>query len=206
TGIQTLMQMKILLDVIREFGCVPEDRMLDEFGYKETYNNDLMLMVSEREKKLKRAELSVEDLTIKNALPLLKKLHDAGVILYLASGTDEQDVKNEAASLGYDHLFAGGIFGAVGDINKEAKKIVLDRILDIIGECRNGQIATFGDGPVEIRETHKRGGITIGVASNEIKRYGLNQTKRSRLIKAGADVIVPDFSQSAELYKLLNIK
>ena len=26
TGIQTLMQMKILLDVIREFGCVPEDQ------------------------------------------------------------------------------------------------------------------------------------------------------------------------------------
>jgi phosphoglycolate phosphatase-like HAD superfamily hydrolase len=206
TGIQTLMQMKILIDVIHEFGCVPEDQMLDEFGYKEIYNNDLMLMVSERENKFRKGELSIEDLTIKNVLPLLKKLHEAGVILYLASGTDEQDVKNEAATLGYDHLFEGGIFGAVGDINKEAKRIVLDRILDIIGDSGNGQIATFGDGPVEIRETHKRGGITIGVASNEIKRYGLNQTKRSRLIKAGADIIVPDFSQSSELLRLLKIE
>jgi len=206
TGIQTLMQMKILIDVIREFGCVPEDQMLDEFGYKEIYNNDLMLMVREREGKLKRAELTVENLTIKNAVPLIKTLHNEGIKLYLASGTDEQDVKNEAASLGYAYLFTGGIFGSVGDINKEAKRIVLDRILDMIGESGNGRIATFGDGPVEIRETHKRGGITIGIASNEIKRYGLNIVKRSRLVKAGADIIVPDFSQSTELLRILNIK
>ena len=153
TGIQTLVQMKILLDVIREFGCVPEEQMLDEFGYKEIYNNELMLMVKEREKKLERAELSVEDFTLKNALPLLKKLQKAGVKLYLASGTDEKDVKDEAAVMGYDHLFEGGIFGAVGDVNKEAKKIVLDRIINIIGESETEQVVTFGDGPVEIRET-----------------------------------------------------
>jgi len=199
------MQMKILLDVIREFGCVPEDQMLDEFGYKEIYNSDLMQMVKEREEKYIHKELSVEDLTMKNALPLLHKLHDAGVRLYLASGTDEEDVKNEAACMGYDHLFEGGIYGAVGDINKEAKKIILDRILDMIGESNNNQIATFGDGPIEVRETHKRGGITIGVASNEVKRFGLNHTKRTRLIKAGADIIIPDFSQLNELLSLLNI-
>src|SRR5450759_960615 len=206
TGIQTLMQMKILLDVIREFGYVPEDQMLDESGYKKIYNNELMLMVTERERKLKRAELSIEDFTLKNALPLLKKLHNAGVKLYLASGTDEEDVKNEAAVLGYDYLFEGGIFGATGDINKEAKKIVLDLILDLIGKSETGQIATFGDGPGEIKETKKGGCITNGVASNELKRYGLNQIKRNRLIKAGADIIVPDFSQSAQLLSLLNIK
>ena len=206
TGIQTLMQMKILLDTIREIGYIPEDQMLDEFGYKEIYNNDLMQMVKERIKKLKHEEISVEDLTMKNALPFLKMLHKSGIKLYLASGTDEDDVKNEAAILGYDYLFEGGIYGAVGDINIEAKKIVLHRILEMIGKSENKQIATFGDGPVEIRETHKRGGITIGIASNEIKRFGLNKSKRTRLIKAGADIIVPDFSQSAELLRLLNIR
>lgn len=206
TGIQTLVQMKILLDIIREFGLVPEDQMLDEFGYKDIFNKELMQLVTERENKLKRAELSVEDFTMKNVLPFLKKLCDSGVKLYLASGTDEEDVKNEAMFLGYAHLFNGGIFGAVGDINKEAKKMVLDRIMDMIGESETKQIATFGDGPVEIRETHKRGGITIGVASNELRRYGLNKIKRTRLIKAGADIIIPDFSQSSELLSLLNIR
>ena len=206
TGIQTLMQMKIMLAIIHEFGCVPEDQILDEFGYKEIYNKELMLMVKARQKKIENKELALEDFTLKNAIPLLESLHSAGVKLYLASGTDEEDVKNEAAVLGYAHLFEGRIFGATGDINKEAKKIVLDRILDVIGESNTRQIATFGDGPVEIRQTHKRGGITIGVASNEIKRFGLNQVKRSRLIKAGADIIVSDFSQLAELLKLLTIK
>jgi rfaE bifunctional protein kinase chain/domain len=206
TGIQTLMQMKILLGIIREFGFVPDDQILDEFGYKEIYNKELMKMVNEREKKLMSGELMVDDLTIKNAVPFLKRLYDSGVKLYLTSGTDEADVKHEAAVLGYDYLFDGRIHGAVGDVNKEAKKIVLDRILDSIGKSEAGHIVTFGDGPVEIRETHKRGGITVGIASNELRRYGLNEAKRTRLIKAGADIVVPDFSQADRVLDLLNTK
>ena len=206
TGIQTLVQMKGLLDLIREFGCVPEEKMLDEFGYKQIYNEELLKMVKEREKKLSRGELSQEDFSLKNAIPFLQKLYDAGIKLYLASGTDEEDVKNEARIMGYDYLFEGRIYGAVGDVTKEAKKIVLDRILDTIGESAFGKVATFGDGPVEIRETHKRGGVTIGIASNELKRFGRNESKRTRLIKAGADVIISDFSQINQLLSLLNVK
>jgi rfaE bifunctional protein kinase chain/domain len=205
TGIQTLVQMKGLMELVREFGCVPEAEILDEFGYKQIYNNELLIMVREREGKLLRGELSFEDLTLKNAVPFLQKIYSAGIKLYLASGTDVEDVKHEAHILGYDHLFEGRIYGATGDISKEAKKMVLDRILDSIGEAAFGNVATFGDGPVEIRETRKRGGVTIGVASNELRRYGLNDKKRTRLIKAGADIIVPDFSQSAQLINMLNI-
>jgi rfaE bifunctional protein kinase chain/domain len=206
TGIQTLVQMKGLLDLIREFGCVPEGKMLDEFGYKQIYNEELLIMVKEREKKLSRGELSPDDFSLKNAIPFLQKLYDAGIILYLASGTDEEDVKNEARIMGYDHLFEGRIYGAMGDVTKEAKKLVLDRILKTISEYAFDKVATFGDGPVEIRETHKRGGVTIGIASNELKRFGLNENKRTRLIKAGADIIIPDFSQIDQLLSLLNIK
>ena len=206
TGIQTLVQMKGLLGIIKEFGCVPDSAMLDEYGYKQIYNTELLKMVRERESKYRKGELSLEDFTMKNAIPFLQKLYESGVKLYLASGTDADDVIGEASFLGYAHLFEGRIYGAVGDVNKEAKKIVLDRILDTIGSAATGKVVTFGDGPVEIRETNKRGGITIGVASNELRRYGLNESKRTRLIKAGADVIIPDFSQISQLLKLLNIK
>lgn len=205
TGIQTLLQMKGLIGLIREFGMVPEEMILDEFGYKQIYNDTLLQMVNERENKLKKGELSVEDFTIKHAVSFLQKLHEAGVKLYLASGTDEADVKKEALVLGYAHLFDGGIYGAVGDVSKEAKKIVLDRILDSIGDAAEGQVATFGDGPVEMRETHKRRGVAVGLASNELRRFGLNGNKRTRLIKAGADIIVPDFSQYSELLRILKI-
>ncbi len=205
TGIQTLKQMKILTGLIREFGLVPVDKILNEHGYKEIYNNDLMEMVRKREEKLQKGELMVNDLTIKNAVPFLEILRNKGIRLYLTSGTDEGDVRHEASVLGYDSLFEGRIFGATGDINTEAKKMVLDSILDSIGSKEAASIVTFGDGPVEIRETHKHGGKTVGVASNELRRYGLNQSKRTRLIKAGADIVIPDFSQHGELLQLLNI-
>ena len=205
TGIQTLSQMQGLIVLVREFGRVPEEEILDIFGYKKIYNDELLLMVKERELKLRRGELSLEDFTVKNSVAFVTRLYQAGVKLYLASGTDVEDVKSEAKALGYEYLFEGRIYGAVGDINKEAKKIVLDRILDSIGSAESGQIITFGDGPVEIRETHKRDGITVGLASNEQRRYGLNAHKRTRLIKAGADIVIPDFSQMGELLELLGI-
>jgi phosphoglycolate phosphatase-like HAD superfamily hydrolase len=198
--------MKGLLGLIKEFGCVPESDMLDEFGYKKIYNDELLKMVNERVKKYLNGELSLEDLTMKNAIPFLKKLYDSGIKLYLASGTDVDDVATEARVLGYEDMFEGRIYGAVGDVTREAKKIVLDRILDTIGPSATGKVVTFGDGPVEIRETNKRGGITIGVASNELRRYGLNESKRTRLIKAGADIVINDFSQISQLLGLLNIK
>jgi rfaE bifunctional protein kinase chain/domain len=205
TGIQTLVQMKGLVGLVREFGFVDGDKILDEFGYKQLYNEELMKMVNARVEKLKSGELTVDDLTLKGAVPLLQRLSEKGIKLYLASGTDIEDVKREAEILGYAHLFEGRIYGAVGDITKEAKKIVLDRILDSLGESGSGKVATFGDGPVEIRETRKRQGITIGVASNEMRRFGLNEKKRERLIKAGADIVIPDFSKKDALFGLLNI-
>ena len=206
TGIQTLRQMQMLVRLITEFGFVPEDQTLTEAGYKAIYNNDLMDLVRKREKKILEMELTVEDLTIKNSVPFLKKLCDRGIKLYLTSGTDEEDVKHEAAVLGYDYLFEGRIYGATGDINVEVKKMVLGKIINMIGESETKSIVTFGDGPVEIRETHKMGGITTGIASNELRRYGLNQVKRTRLIQAGADIIIPDFTQFEKLLQLLNIE
>jgi rfaE bifunctional protein kinase chain/domain len=206
TGIQTLAQMKSLVELVKESGFVDKKKILNESGYKEIYNNELLEMVAVREAKLKKGELTIDDFTLKGAVPFLKKLHEAGVKLYLASGTDIEDVKKEAEVLGYANLFEGRIFGAVGDVNKEAKKIVLDNILDSLGNSVAGKVVTFGDGPVEIRETRKRNGITVGVASNELRRFGLNEKKRTRLIKAGADYIIPDFSKYNDVLALLNIR
>jgi rfaE bifunctional protein kinase chain/domain len=205
TGIQTLAQMKMLIPLIREFGFVSEDEILDEHGYKNIYNDELLNMVKKREEKFHKGELSVDDLTMKNSLSFLKILHDKDIRLYLTSGTDIEDVRHEASLLGYAHFFKDRIYGAVGDVTREAKKIVLDKILDSIGTSEAGMIVTFGDGPVEIRETHKRGGTTVGIASNEPARTGINLTKRTRLIKAGADIVAPDFTYSELLLELLNI-
>ena len=70
--------MKGLVDLVREFGFVPEEKILDEFGYKKIYNDELQKIVREREKKFNNRELTVDDFTIKGALPFLQKLFDAG--------------------------------------------------------------------------------------------------------------------------------
>jgi len=205
TGIQTLVQMRGLSDMVREFGCVPEKEILDEHGYKKIYNEELMRLVRRRVDKLRRGELNVADYTVKNAVLLLRTLNRAGAKLYLASGTDQTDVVAEAEALGYADLFDGRIYGAVGDVDKDAKRMVLDRILNEIGTEADGLVA-IGDGPVEIRETHKRGGYAIGVASDELRRFGLNEAKRTRLIHAGADLIIPDYSQLDALLRWLHIE
>jgi len=204
TGVQTLVQMQGLVEMVRQFGCVPEGEILDMHGYKARYNEALLAVVRKRIEKLRRGELSVEYFQIAGARAFLRRLVERGVRLYLASGTDQADVIAEAEALGYADCFQGGIFGAVGDVNVEAKRVVLERIISQHG-LGGGSLVTFGDGPVEIRETHKRGGLCVGLASDEPRRFGLNPLKRARLIRAGADLIVPDFTQIDPLLELLHL-
>jgi len=186
TGIQTLVQMQGLVKLVRQSGFVPESEILDEHGYKHLYNEELLKMVKLRTDKLSAGELNSEDFQIKNAGHLLQALHDRGVKLYLASGTDEADVMAEAEAMGYAHLFEGRIFGAVGDVNVEAKKLVLERIIRD-NNLEGHEFATFGDGPVEIR------------------RFGWNMAKRKRLIRAGAQLLLPDFSQLSALLDVMQL-
>jgi rfaE bifunctional protein kinase chain/domain len=202
TGIQTIIQMEALVEMVKEFGLVPGDEIRDRVGYKKIYNDALMEVVNKRVEKFKRGELDIHDYTIKGVLEFLESLKRRGVKLYLASGTDIEDVIAESKALGYAGLFDGGIYGSVGDIARDSKKMVVEKIMTE-NNLRGSELAVFGDGPVEIRECRKRDGIAVGVATNEIRRHGLNPEKRARLVKAGAHIIIPDFSQQDRLLKLL---
>lgn len=201
TGIETLVQMEALVELVKEFGIVPQSGILDRYGYKEIYNNALMNIVNHRIDKFKKGELSIDDFTVKGSIAFLKALRKKGVKLYLVSGTDEVDVKTEAGILGYSGLFDGGIYGALNDTKTSTKKRVIRRIIKE-NKLDESKMAAFGDGPVELRESVKVKGIAVGVASDEVRRFGLNTEKRVRLIKAGAHIIIPDFSDKLHLYKL----
>lgn len=202
TGIQTIIQMEALVEMVREFGIVAEAEILDKDGYKAIYNDALIQMVNQRIAKFRAGTLDISDFTVKGAVDFLKALREKGVKLYLASGTDREDVINEAEVLGYVNLFDGGIYGAVGDVSKYSKKMVLEKIVTE-NNLAGSQLAVFGDGPVELRQCRKRDGIAVGVASDEIRRHGLCREKRRRLIKAGAQLVVPDFSGPNKLLEVL---
>lgn len=202
TGIQTLMQMRGLVELVVRRGFVPAAEVLDEHGYKAIYNDLLLERVRKRLEKIRSGELSREDFHMKNAIPLLSAMRDAGLTLHLASGTDEADVIAEANELGFGEYFEGRIYGSIGVIDHDAKKVVIERIIRE-NDIEGAQIITFGDGPVEMRETRKQHGLAIGVCSDEVRRFGFNAAKRRRLIRGGAHVLVPDFGDLPSLLRLL---
>ena len=149
-------------------------------------------------------QLERSDFHMKNAVAVLEALRSRGMKLYLASGTDVEDIRAEAAALGFADFFEGRIYGSVGDVNVEAKRVVLDRIF------RDNAIApqalvTIGDGPVEIRETRKRGGVAVGVCSDERRRFGANLAKRRRLVHGGATLLLPDFTDLDSFLAVLGL-
>ena len=204
TGIQTLLQMRELIALVREWGFVPEAEVLDEHGYKAIYNEALIDQVNQRVARLRDGRLAREDFHVKNALPLLRALRDRGLRLYLASGTDEPDVVAEANELGFGEFFEDRIYGSTGVVTHDAKRMVIERILRE-NRLDGSSLLTFGDGPVELRETRRRGGIAVGVCSDEVRRYGFNVAKRRRLIRGGAHLLVGDYSDLDSLLATLRL-
>jgi phosphoglycolate phosphatase-like HAD superfamily hydrolase len=133
---------------------------------------------------------------------ILERLYDMGVVMYLASGTDLKYVVEEAELIGIARFFPGRIYGALDEWWKFSKEMLVKRIIEENG-LGGKEFAAFGDGFVEIESAKAVGGIAIGVASDEVRRCGINEWKRRRLIGAGADIIIPDFREYKELISYL---
>ena len=103
---------------------------------------------------------------------------------------------------GLTEYFGPHIYGAQRDYKTFSKKMVIERLLrenSLPGEALLG----FGDGYVEIEDVKAAGGFACGVASNEKTRQGVDEWKRQRLIRAGADIIIPDYRRLDELEAFL---
>ncbi len=187
TGLQTIYQMIWLAERVAEFGGTPRDPR----EYKRIYNERLLAHIAGRISALREGQTSPEEFTVPGARAFLEALCARGVRCYLASGTDEVYVREEAELLGVAGYFSG-IYGALEDWKRFSKRMVIERILREHG-LRGEEFVAFGDGFVEIQEAKAVGGIAVGVASDEAHPGRLNPWKRKRLVRAGADLIVPDF-------------
>jgi len=202
TGVQTIVQMKGLREMVKEYGLVEEEDLSTARAYKEIYNRRLLKPVNRRLEMLRTGRLDVSDLTVKGCSEFVRRLYLEGVTLYLASGTDREDVIRENGALGLKSYFEGRIYGAVGSIEDYSKEQVIRDILEE-NELEGRQFACIGDGPVEIEKTKEAGGLAICLASDEKRRWGLNEWKRKRGIEHGADLVLPDFSCWPQLLRLL---
>ena len=137
---------------------------------------------------------------------LLDELRSRGVALYVASGTDEPYVIEEVRLLKLDGYFGPHVYGARDDYRAFSKAMVIDRILKE-NRVPGAQLLGFGDGYVEIQNIKAVGGIAVAVASDEAARSGKPDAwKRDRLIGAGADVVIPDYSEYRTLLDYLAVR
>ena len=196
TGVQTITQMKLFCELALEKNWLDRQSLRTPGEYKEAYLRSLKETMLGKLEAFRNGFLDTSDLTVKGSVSFLHKLKDAGTVLYLASGTDVEDVRAEAQLLGYAELFDGRIYGSVGNVEKDPKKIVMEHIANDIAASgfESSECIVFGDGPVEMREARKNGFLPVGILSDERRRYGANEAKRPRLIRGGAKILVPDFS------------
>ena len=196
TGKQTIYQCIELAQRINAMGGNAKDPQ----EYKDEYVRRLLRAVDGRRTGL--ADGAPADWLVPGSQQLLAMLRRHGITMYLASGTDDGHVKEEAALLGLTEYFGPHIYGAQRDYKTFSKKMVIERILrenQLPGEALLG----FGDGYVEIEDVKAAGGFACGVASNEKTRQGVDEWKRQRLIRAGADIIIPDYRAIDELEAFL---
>jgi len=198
TGKETIYQMIAFADAIRARGGTP----LEPLAYKKMYLDRLWLKIESRVRGLRNGQTDPEQYLVPGARRLLQELKDRGLTMYLASGTDEIFMKEEARLLGVSGYFEGGVYGALDDYKSFSKAILIQRILSS-AEFSGQQILVFGDGYVEIEEVKNVGGVAVGVASEEPDCTRVDQWKRRRLIGVGADYIVPNFLCREELFTSL---
>ena len=203
TGKQTIYQMIQLAEEVGARGGTPRPPL----EYKQRYHALLWERICHRVAGLRDGSIDPERLRVPGALALLQSLRDRGVVLYLASGTDVAYVRDEADALGLTPFFdaargGGGIYGALDDPERFSKAMVIQQIIASHHLAGEEQVA-FGDGYVEIQNCKEVGGIAVGVASDEVRREGVDEWKRQRLIQAGADVIIPEFREQAALVRWL---
>jgi len=200
-GRQTIYQMIRLAEEVTLRGGWP----LEPLQYKHQYHELLWREVGERVEGVRSGRIPREEMTVPEAENLLRTLQDRGLTLYLASGTDLAFVRSEVAVLGLESYFGPRIYGALDDYQKFSKAMIVEQMIQDTG-LSGRAIVGFGDGFVEIEEIKKVGGLAIGVASNEETRQGVNDWKRNRLIRAGADLIIGDYRQRDALLQRIGLE
>lgn len=188
TGQETVYQMIELAEQVKRRGGKP----LDPLVYKHRYLERLSTVIGDRVDALRARRCPPDRYLVPGARPLLEALRERGLKLYLASGTDEIYMKEEARLLDVTRYFDGGVFGALDDVKAFSKRMIVQRILSLPG-VDGAHLIGFGDGYVEIEEVKRVGGVAVGAATDEPECRVPDEWKRQRLIGVGADYIVPNY-------------
>ena len=197
TGKQTVYQMIELAGQVRKRGGEP----LDPLVYKKMYLDRLHDRIRNRLEELRTSQVSPDKYLVPGARELIGALRERGLSLYLASGTDQELMREEARLLEVTPYF-DGVYGALDDYKSFSKKLLIRRLLSTPG-VSGDEFLGFGDGYVEIENIKEVGGVAVGVATAEPECQVIDEWKRQRLAGVGADFIIPNFLCHQELIHTL---
>jgi phosphoglycolate phosphatase-like HAD superfamily hydrolase len=189
-----------LAENIGKRGGRPEDPLI----YKRMYLDRLWTRIEHRVEELRKGHCSPEKYLVPGSRALLEALKDRGYVMYLASGTDDAYMQQEAHLLDV-HRYFTGVHGALDDYKSFSKAILIQQII-ASAAFAGEEFLGFGDGYVEIQNVKQVGGIAVGVATNEPECLTVDEWKRDRLISVGADFIVPNYSDLDELLSALFVE
>jgi phosphoglycolate phosphatase len=198
TGKQTMYQTIAFAAEISKRGGAAGDPL----EYKRMYLERLHARIGHRLDELRRQEASPEKYLVPGARAWIELLRERGLRLYLASGTDQPYMREEAGLLDIARYFEGRVYGALDDYQSFSKKILIERLI-AGSECAGAEILGFGDGYVEIENIKEVGGVAVGVATAEPECRTVDEWKRQRLAGVGADFIIPNFLCRDELIAAL---
>ena len=160
TGKQTIYQMIELADQIRARGVEP----LEPIAYKHQYLELLWEQIEHRVAGLKAGTIAPEEMIVPGAFDILENLRERGVKCYLASGTDQPYVLDEAEALGVTGYFEG-IYGALDDYENFSKAMVIEMIIRE-HDLHGSELLGLGDGYVESRTWLRWAASRVGVATD----------------------------------------
>ncbi len=108
TGQDTIYQIMELAAQVENLGGAP----VDSLAYKERYLERLNRIADGRREELRRGECAPDKYLVPGSRAMLVTLREQGLRMYLASGTDDAELKAEAALLDIARYFYG-IHGAL---------------------------------------------------------------------------------------------
>lgn len=198
-GKQTIHQMVAFAERVRAREGQPREPQC----YLAEYTLRLERDIARRSQQI-RDGASPDRFVVPGGRALIERLRERGVKLYILSATLEPFVKQEAALLDLARYFDGRIHGGHEEQPPFSKGAVFDRILRE-ERIPGAQLLSFGDGPVELHHTKELGGLAVAVASDEteIGSGKVHEQKRTQLIAAGADLVIPDYQCEEQLVSLL---
>jgi phosphoglycolate phosphatase-like HAD superfamily hydrolase len=184
TGGDTVHQMAAFADHVASLGAVPRAAEV----YKAEFLRRMEHRRSERLNAVESGRMPPDQLLVPGSRALLEALRAAGMRIFLASGSEHEDICREARLLRIERYFEG-IYGSAPQILTKRELLAHIVASGVPGE----RILTFGDGRTEMEDTKAVGGTAIGVATDERECLAVDVKKRGWLASAGADYIIPNY-------------